>query len=1175
MTTLPYPTRLLVSLLGLLAFIPLSSVAQTAWHRVLARSPGLGLHAISANAKRFVIVGKAGLVMTSTDGLNWIDRDPGTYETFREIEPINGGFVVLGDAGSTFYSLDGITWRQTFAAAYSGQMVAGEGMILVTHNDDPTALNRTIDGQTWERVELPFEVGTIHYSGGRLFMHHWNAPVRTSVDGHTWIEIAYPGNSAGSLGNYAPVFAQSVFLARDNSLISGIHRSEDGINWAFAPTNFNVNDVCVIENQFYARTPENHYFTSTDGLAWDPVDMLPNSPGQSWTVSDVTLDRREILTRTVAGGSSESVVFGQAVPNPPYGTSEAGIAYGDGVWLSAERFRSTDGLTWAPVELLNLPIADSVNPTPTQFTASFANDRFFLVGQNPMRTRTWIWISDDALTFSLAGTFDGNYAARVVNAAGHFLLPERAGTALLRSTDGSTWTSHPDVLPPQVDGNGELINFRYSGNFLVAHADRFLLHTGHSRMWISNDGLQWSVQPSDLPEQLPLSGLEATGDRLITWFGNRVFQSTNALNWSELEVPLAIDTVHEAGDRLVVIGSDYAFSNLVFVATRSANGIWTRSALATDARGRGLATGGGRTLAVLGSELWRSDHDVGPIVLAGAPREPIDLLDNESAGLSVEVDENEALTFQWTRLGLDIAGATSPTLAGPLGPPTDGVPVAYSVKISDGTNTTMVVFHVTVHSSEPPTPWLSEGMLTWLQPRLDGNHDWSLSPSFQGPALHYTWTRNGAPLPETTPSTLLVPVNAYTIGDRYQVTATNAAGTAVSDEFVIEQPELTIGEIRAEKSYWGPDNIPFLKVFATGATGYQWRHNGQLIPEATTAIYNPNSGAGTGFYDVIAYNAHGAVRSPTYRHQRTDDPPIPEEKPNYPWEPLHPPRLVNLSVRSTTGPGDALLVPGFVLTGDYIDDPDTSAEVLVRAVGPGLATQGVTGGTIANPVLRLFNSDDVLLATNDNWSDFPDDLADRFAAVGAFDLATGSADAALVHAIAANPGPSALTAPASDADDASGETLVELYLLPDGNASQLANLSARGVVAPDRPLTAGFVIVGHGRLPLLVRAVGAGLEEFDVDQPASAPRLVIFDAAGNVVATSDSYYPGLAVELQDSVGAFPLDFGSRNAGLYVSLEPGAYTAHAVDDIGGVVLLELYVADDFVVTLPVPEVVAPD
>jgi hypothetical protein len=71
-------------------------------------------------------------------------------------------------------------------------------------------------------------------------------------------------------------------------------------------------------------------------------------------------------------------------------------------------------------------------------------------------------------------------------------------------------------------------------------------------------------------------------------------------------------------------------------------------------------------------------------------------------------------------------------------------------------------------------------------------------------------------------------------------------------------------------------------------------------------------------------------------------------------------RLVNISARTQVGSGENVLVIGFVITGSG------SNRILLRAVGPGLTQFGV-GGVLADPQLRLFNAAGVQTDLNNDW----------------------------------------------------------------------------------------------------------------------------------------------------------------------------------------------------------------
>jgi hypothetical protein len=130
--------------------------------------------------------------------------------------------------------------------------------------------------------------------------------------------------------------------------------------------------------------------------------------------------------------------------------------------------------------------------------------------------------------------------------------------------------------------------------------------------------------------------------------------------------------------------------------------------------------------------------------------------------------------------------------------------------------------------------------------------------------------------------------------------------------------------------------------------------------------------------------------------------------------------IVNASTRAFVGTGDSVLIPGFVVGGSG------SLRVLVRAVGPGLAGFGLSG-LLADPVLTVFR-DGAPVATNDNWSTAANaaEIAAAATNVGAFPLATGSRDAAVLVTLT----PGAYTAVVSGTGGTTGTALVEIYTLP-------------------------------------------------------------------------------------------------------------------------------------------------
>ncbi len=131
---------------------------------------------------------------------------------------------------------------------------------------------------------------------------------------------------------------------------------------------------------------------------------------------------------------------------------------------------------------------------------------------------------------------------------------------------------------------------------------------------------------------------------------------------------------------------------------------------------------------------------------------------------------------------------------------------------------------------------------------------------------------------------------------------------------------------------------------------------------------------------------------------------------------------------------------------------------------------------------------------------------------------------------------------------------------------RLADLSTRGIVGTgSTTLIGGFVLSGPGVKPVLVRAVGPGLASFGLNDYAPNLTLTVYQG-GKVVATNSGWDQtnGPAITAAEKQwGAFPLQAGSGDAALLLSLPAGAYTATVSGQSTGVALVEIYNADPLV------------
>lgn len=130
--------------------------------------------------------------------------------------------------------------------------------------------------------------------------------------------------------------------------------------------------------------------------------------------------------------------------------------------------------------------------------------------------------------------------------------------------------------------------------------------------------------------------------------------------------------------------------------------------------------------------------------------------------------------------------------------------------------------------------------------------------------------------------------------------------------------------------------------------------------------------------------------------------------------------LVNVSARMNVTAGSGVLIAGLVIGGSE------SKTVLIRGIGPTLSEFGVSG-VLADPQITVF-SGSTQIASNANWNNGTGassaaQLVSTSAEVGAFPLASGSRDAALI--VTLQPGP--YTVQVTSVSGATGVALIEVY----------------------------------------------------------------------------------------------------------------------------------------------------
>ncbi|MBI4625978.1 MAG: immunoglobulin domain-containing protein [Verrucomicrobia bacterium] len=172
---------------------------------------------------------------------------------------------------------------------------------------------------------------------------------------------------------------------------------------------------------------------------------------------------------------------------------------------------------------------------------------------------------------------------------------------------------------------------------------------------------------------------------------------------------------------------------------------------------------------------------------------------------------------------------------------------------------------------------------------------------------------------------------------------------------------------------------------------------------------------------------------------------------------------------------------------------------------------------------------------------------------------------------------------ASNADGATTSAAASLTVIQTTDAGRLVNLSVLTVAgAGSKILTVGAVIApfeSTGSLPLIVRAVGPTLAQFDVVGLLADPIMNLF-AAGNPAPIGANDDWGGAAALASAfagVGAFALPPDSRDSAILRSgpgAAPGGYTVQATgkDGASGRVIAEIYDASGSARTPATPRLI---
>lgn len=256
-------------------------------------------------------------------------------------------------------------------------------------------------------------------------------------------------------------------------------------------------------------------------------------------------------------------------------------------------------------------------------------------------------------------------------------------------------------------------------------------------------------------------------------------------------------------------------------------------------------------------------------------------------------------------------------------------------------------------------------------------------------------------------------------------------------------------------------------------------------------------------------------------------------------------QILNLSTRLRVQPGDNALIGGIIILGS---EPK---KVIMRGIGPSLMANGQPfPGRLEDPMLELFNSSGVSIASNDDWK------SDQANVEASGIPPTNDKEAAIVRTL----DPGRYTVVMRGKNNGSGVGVVEMYDIGLEANARLANLSSRGFISTGDNILIGGFFAGPQTAAVtrvVFRALGPSLSAFNVPQALQDPTLELRDRNGALLAANDDWQTDQKAAIE-ATGLQPTD-SRESAIVLTNFEPGPYTAIVRGKGGsvGVGLVEIF------------------
>jgi hypothetical protein len=901
-----------------------------------------------------------------------------------------GNFVTLDVAGQ-FAPVDFATTQNLTGIGYAN----GRFVLTAPYTDggsreptgDPWV---STDGFAWtalytaslEAISLNF----VAHLGGR-WIATGGGVVLTSTDGLSWSRQNTPVTNA-LLG---AAYGNNLYVVVGTG--GKIVTSPTGVTWTERTSGVttDLRKVAFSNGTFVAAGLSGVILTSTDGTTWtrrtisstanlygagvikgtfvvagDSGRVLTSDDGATWAAA--TIENRTSNLRYVVGADGEGLLLGTGgeVYTATTATSYKRVAQGtsdnrNSVIYAGGKFVAVGQAVDTFARSAALAPI-AVSTNGVTWTRANANSGFTSLNDVTYGQSRYVAVGDNSGVFT---STDGVAWTQRTLGFTNTLTCVTAGPSLfVAASSGAAIYSSPDGTTWTQRANSQNVAFRGA-----TYANgRYIIVGDGGGMRTSTDGITWTTVTSGTTANLlNVSYFDNVGF-LAAGATGTMLNSTDGLAWRVVETGIS-DTINSIASTPIGLLAPAGTAGTMLMSLDGIN--WSIGTIPVDRAVRGVASNASTIVAVgdTGALLTYDLVDPTPAPTIVAPPSAAALTAGAAVTLTVSARDASGGFYQWFKDGVPIVGANGPT---------------YTT-----TATAANLGNYTVAIATPTGSVTSAAALLSLANASDPARLINLS--------------------------ILTPLAAgetMTMG-----TALGGAGTSGAKALLIR----AVGPSLAQLGVTGALPDPRLAVYSgqtVVASNDDWGGSATLstafssvgaFPYASTtskdaAIYN--AALASGNYTVQVTGGAGIVIAELY-----------DSTPAAVFTATTP-RLANVSVLKQINAGESLTA-GFVVGGSG------EKQVLIRAIGPGLAQLGVQG-TMADPQLTLNKSGvTAAVATNNDWGGTAA-LSAAFASVGAFALPAASKDAAILVSLA----PGNYTAQVTGVAGSTGLALVEVYEVP-------------------------------------------------------------------------------------------------------------------------------------------------